>query len=375
MPVALVLGGSGFVGSHVVRALVERHYTRVHVLCRPGTRLVGTLLSQAQRIEGDLSVQSIRAAIERSEATVVINCAGMYAWWSPNPTSFQLVNVDAVRNLIAAVKSSTKCIRKVVHVSTVLAYGTPVGRGLTPQTAFDEDTPAGPHASQYAASKSAGDAIAHSAFAAGEVPGCTVFLACCIGADPKLVDPRRDVMRIKDLISGAVPATVSSETTFTYVYVRDAAEAIVRAAERDGNERGGRYLVGNQRLRTGEYYDLLAQLSGQPRPAREVPGWLALGAGRVSSWVATRITGQMPTAPADLVRTATSGTLLFDPGRSMRELGMKYTDIRVGFAEAIDFITSHGLPDIPADQPEAVRGLLSDDGPAGDKRPVESESR
>ena len=364
MPVALVLGGSGFVGSHVVRALVERHYTRVHVLCRPGTKLVGPLLSQAQRIEGDLSMRSILTAIELCKATLVINCAGLYAWWAPDPASFRLVNVDAVRNLMAAVKEinlSTHRVDKVVHVSTVLAYGTPAGRGLTPETAFDEDTPVGPHASQYAASKHAGDAVAQKAFASGDVPGCTVFLACCIGADPKLVDPARDVMRIKELISGAVPAVISSETTFTYVHVRDAAEAIVRAAERGGNERGGRYLVGDQRLRTGEYYDLLARLSGQPRPAREVPGWLALGAGRVASWVATRVTGAMPTAPADLVRTATAGTLLFDARRSVRELGMTYTPIQTAFAEAVDFITSHGLPDIPADQPEAMRGLLSDD--------------
>ena len=45
----------------------------------------------------------------------------------------------------------------------------------------------------------------------------------------------------------------------------------VRAAEAAGNERGRRYLVGNQRMRTADFYALVAQLSGQPRPARETP--------------------------------------------------------------------------------------------------------
>ena len=45
-------------------------------------------------------------------------------------------------------------------------------------------------------------------------------------------------MRISDLVFGRVPAIISSETSFTYVAVRDAAEAIVRASEKRGNERG-----------------------------------------------------------------------------------------------------------------------------------------
>merc|ERR1719408_570518 len=101
---------------------------------------------------------------------------------------------------------------------------------------------------------------------------------------------------MRELIGGLIPATVASDATFTYVYVRDAAEAIVLAAERSGNERGGRYLVGNQRLKTREFYDTIAAISGQPKPAYEVPAWLALGAGKVASWAASRLTGSLPMA-------------------------------------------------------------------------------
>jgi len=38
-----------------------------------------------------------------------------------------------------------------------------------------------------------------------------VYLACCLGRDPKLLDPSQDVMRIKDLVEGTIPATISSE--------------------------------------------------------------------------------------------------------------------------------------------------------------------
>ena len=361
MPTALVTGATGFVGSHVVKCLLERQqYTSIYVLCRRGTKMSFTKHAGqgVHRLEGDVESETeLKAAFLASKPAYVFHLAGVYAWWQLDHSRFDRVNVEGVRNVVAACKAAQ--VKKLIHVSTVLAFGNPAGRGLTASTAFDEATPAGPSASAYAASKHAGDCIAQASFDAGEVDGCSLFLACCIGADPKLVDDQRDVMKIRPLVQGQIPATIASPTTFTYVYVRDAAEAIVRAAEKDGNERGERYLIGNQRLSTGEYYDLIAELSGQSRPRWEVPASVALGAGYVASWMARRITGANPMAPADLVRTAAKGTLLFDATKSERELGMVYTNIRVAFTEAIDFITTP--PELPADHAEATEHLVERD--------------
>ena len=360
MPTALVTGATGFVGSNVLRCLLERQeYSAIYVLCRPSSKLPFSKHAgqdAIHRLDGDVtSAEDVRAALLACKPTYVFHLAGVYAWWQSDHARFDDVNVNGVSNLIMACKAAG-CVRKLLHVSTVLAYGNPAGRGLTAETAFDEATPAGPPASAYASSKHAGDSIAQAAFDSGEVAGCTLYLACCIGADPKLLDAQRDVMKIRPLVQGQIPATIASSTTFTYVYVRDAAEAIVRAAERDGNENGEKYLIGNQRLSTSAYYDLIAELSGQPRPRWEVPPALALGAGHVASWLASRLTGSNPMAPADLVRTAAKGTLLFDASKSERELGMIYTDIRVAFAEAIDLVTSP--PELPADHAEATARLL-----------------
>jgi len=122
------------------------------------------------------------------------------------------------------------------------------------------------------------------------------------------------------------------------VYVKDAAKAIVRAAEKEGNGGGERYLVGDQRLVTNEFYDLIAEISGTPRPRFEVPAWLALSSGVVSSWWGRRVTGTTPTAPADLVRTAVGGNFLFDVSKSKSELGMTYTPVGVALKEAVEYI-------------------------------------
>ncbi|CAE8598953.1 unnamed protein product [Polarella glacialis] len=284
------------------------------------------------------SVETLEAAITESQCEVIFNLAGLYAWWAPDNGSFRRANVDSVRNLLAAITNvqsdpAPRSLPKLIHVSTVLAYGRTSG-GLTPETAFTEASPAGPCSSAYAASKAEGDRLALAAFQAREVSGCILYLACCLGADHKLVDPRRDVMRIAELISGSVPATITSDTIFTYVHVRDAAEAITRAAELRGND-GERYLVGDQRLRTQEYYVLLAEVSGTPAPRFEVPGWAALGWARLSSFVAT---STPPVAPADLVRTAVAGTLLFDAAKSKTELRMSYTPVRQAIEEAVALI-------------------------------------
>ncbi|KOO29689.1 hypothetical protein Ctob_006916 [Chrysochromulina tobinii] len=38
---------------------------------------------------------------------------------------------------------------------------------------------------------------------------------------------------------------------------------------------GERWLIGDQQLSTKEFYGLIAQISGQPAPAYEIPAWLA----------------------------------------------------------------------------------------------------
>ncbi|CAE8643813.1 unnamed protein product [Polarella glacialis] len=197
----LVTGATGFVGRNVVDALLRRSARPIYCLCRPGRPLPPGWGDAVRRIEGDMeSVETLEAAITESQCEVIFNLAGLYAWWAPDNGSFRRANVDSVRNLLAAITNvqsdpAPRSRPKLIHVSTVLAYGRTSG-GLTPETAFTEASPAGPCSSAYAASKAEGDRLALAAFQAREVSGCILYLACCLGADHKLVDPRRDVMRI-----------------------------------------------------------------------------------------------------------------------------------------------------------------------------------
>ncbi|KXZ48575.1 hypothetical protein GPECTOR_26g478 [Gonium pectorale] len=417
----LVTGASGFVGFHVVEALLQQNVAGV-VRCL--TRRPTPELEQLQRSWGEARVQLCVGDLLGPPSALapllsgcggLVHCAAHYRWWTREPGLFAALNVDATVALmrlaaeagvrqpglfaalnvdatVALMRLAAEAgVRQVVHVSTVLAAGCPPGWGSA-ERPLTPHAPPGPTASRYAASKAAADAavlamaaeagtgtgteegveveeavaeggaMAAGAAAAaaaaapqeGARPGarrrgrgrrrlraCVVCLACVVGPDRRLVGGgEEDVLRIADLVRGKVPASLGHDTTFTYIGVRDAAAALVAALLR--GQPGRRYLVGNQRLTTGEYFDLIARLSGTPPPPRRVPLWLAAAWARAAAgWAA--LTGIPPQAPPDLIRTVAYGTLLFDSSSSEAELRLDvpYRSIEEAFREAVLTVQEH----------------------------------
>ncbi|GIL63683.1 hypothetical protein Vafri_17706 [Volvox africanus] len=345
----LVTGASGFVGIHVVRALLEDNVAQeVRCLTRQPTpellELEKRFGSRVKLCNGDMLGPACRTTVAPHLTTDggcdgLINCAAHYRWWSRSPDLFTALNEAAVSELMKLALETH--VKRVVQVSTILAMGCPPGDWGSDVRPLKPDTPPGPSASRYARSKAAGDEVVLRLAAEAGLPGCVVMLACVVGADRRLVSGgEEDVMRIADLVRGKVPATLGHDTVFTYIGVHDAAAAIIAALLR--GRPGGRYLVGNQRLTTGEFYDVISRLSGVPAPSRRVPVWVAaMWAAAAGSWGA--LTGMPPQAPPDLIRTVSYGTLLFDSASSEVELGLQvpYRDITESFREAVQYVQEY----------------------------------
>ncbi len=58
----------------------------------------------------------------------------------------------------------------------------------------------------------------------------------------------------------------------------------------------------------------------------------------MSDWA--RLTKRPPLMPYDLMRTAYRGSLLFDGSKAERDLGIRYTPVRVALQEAVGDVTT-----------------------------------
>jgi dihydroflavonol-4-reductase len=316
-------GATGFVGRHVAQLLARGgHRVRCLVREHSDTQFLEGLGADFEFVTGDvLEPRTLDAFCEGADW--LIHCAGYRDFWHASREFYFELNCRGAENVMRAALAAN--VKKIVHVSTPLAYGTPS------EMPFDEDSPAGPQHSDYARSKYLGDCAVWGLFEEKGLPLTIVYLAAVIGAG----DPR-PTMEVRRFAQGRIPALVGADTAFIYVHVRDAALAIVRAAE-NPNSVGQRYLVGGERATTREYFQIISDLTGVPLPRFEVPNAVILPLARMLTAIA-RWTGRRPLVPEDIIRTALAGSLLFDGSKAERELGIRYTPLRMALAEAVDEI-------------------------------------
>ena len=97
---ALVTGGTGFVGSQVVRALVEDGVD-VRVLARSGSDRRALADLPVEVATGDLAdPRSLKAPLQGVE--VLYHVAADYRLWAPDPAVLYRVNVGGTRALLLA---------------------------------------------------------------------------------------------------------------------------------------------------------------------------------------------------------------------------------------------------------------------------------
>ena len=319
-----VTGATGFVGRHLVAQLMREGEFNVRCLVRPASDVsfLGEVSASLRFVYGDIMrPQSLEAAFEG--AWGVVNLAGYRDFWSRQREDFYAINELGARNVFEACLSAG--VEKVVHVSTPLAYGLP------DQLPFNEESVAGQHASDYARSKYLGDQAGWRLHERDGLPLTVVHLAAVIGAGDD-----KSTMEVRRAVEGKLPALVGADTTYTYLYVRDAAIAIARALVKEDTV-GKSYLIGDQRATTREYFEMIGHLASVPIPYWNIPeAWLMPLARGMEAL--SRRTGRRPALPLDVLKTTAAGSLLFDASRSVTELGMTYTPLETALAEAVDEI-------------------------------------
>jgi NADH dehydrogenase len=229
----LVLGGSGFIGRHVVaRFAADGHRVTVLTRRRASARHL-ILLPTVDVVEGD---PYDRATLQRLAvpADAAINLVGVLH--ERGAATFARAHVELPRLLVEACRAAG--VRRLLHLSALCA-----------------DAAGG--TSRYLRSKGEGEAIV-----AGSGLATTIFRPSVVfGREDRFLNLFAKLSRVLPLI-----ALAAADARFQPIYVRDVAQCIYHAFDEDLTI-GQRYdLCGPKAYTLRELVRYAGEVSGHPRP-------------------------------------------------------------------------------------------------------------
>jgi dihydroflavonol-4-reductase len=318
--VAVVTGGAGFIGSHLVARLVSRG-ERVRVIDQPDARLDHLPLANIDVAFADIRNEAaVRPALRG--CGVVYHLAANPQLWTRRRGDFHAVNyLGTVHVLRAALETGAK---RVLHTSTesILTRA----RQTTP-IAEDQDVPAADVIGPYCRSKFRAERFAFHLARAG-APVVVVNPTLPIGPGDRGRSPPTQM--ILDCCRGKRSAYLDAELNL--IDVRDIAAGMVSALER--GRTGVRYLLGAENWSIHRVFSQVAKLVGVGEPRWRVPYPVALAAAYVSEFIADSITARIPAATVTGVKLARR-RMHFDASRSLEELGLAPRPVGTSIAETI----------------------------------------
>jgi nucleoside-diphosphate-sugar epimerase len=254
---ALVTGATGFIGSHLVEALLERG-DHVRCLLRKTSDLKWLKNLPIEVVNGDCNDQtSLREAVKGVDQ--VFHLAGVTK--AVKEETYFEVNASGTENLIHACLENNPHLQKFIYLSSQAAAG-PCRNGRKKK----ESDPCQP-VSPYGLSKRMGEelALSHS----HELPLLILRPSAVYG-------PRdRDIYTFFKLLTKKIkPCLYGQDQHLSLCYVQDVIQAILLAAE--AKESGGEifFLSDGQDYRMEEVGDTIAQVMGVNAICIRVPKWV-----------------------------------------------------------------------------------------------------
>ncbi len=322
---SLVTGATGFVGAHLVRALLERG-DRVRCLVRPTSDHRALERLDVEAVEGDLRDAELLTAAA-SGCTRLFHCAADYRLYVRRPEELYESNVQGTRNVLEAAQVAG--VQRVVYTSSVGALG------LVPGGVADEETPAelSDMVGHYKRSKFLAEREV-DAFVERGLPVVLVHPSTPVGELDVKPTPTGKI--ILDFLQGRMPAYV--DTGLNLVDVRDVARGHLLADAR--GEVGRRYILGGRNVTLREMLDMLAEITGRPRVRLRLPHAVPLLVGAVSTGWA-RLVGGEPSVALESVRMSQK-KMFFTARRAQEELGFEARPVEDALARAVEWFQSPG---------------------------------
>lgn len=303
MATDLVIGGSGFIGSHLVDMLLAAgRQVRVFDLKPWPADLPAPQETVLGDIRDERSVEEAARGCER-----VFHLAANPMLWIRDPSVFDQVNRQGTENVIRAVRRVG--VRQLVYTSTESIL-TPRGHKgpITEDVRVTEEDQLGPYClSKYQGEKAVFD------FAATGFNAIVVNPTMPLGpGDRNLTPPGR---MVRNFLQGKIKGYI--DCLLNFVDVRDAAMGHILAAER--GIPGRRYILAGHDLSVRDLLVMVGRETNRRPPSLKAPYKVALTFSQIEEWWGRR-TGREPLSSVTGVKLC-GRSMAFDGSRTWRELG------------------------------------------------------
>jgi dihydroflavonol-4-reductase len=324
---AFVTGATGFLGSHVARALADQG-AELRLLVRPTSNLRNLDGLKAETATGDLrDAVSLEKAM--SGCDTVFHVAADYRLWVRDPEEVYRSNVGGTRAILEAARNHG--VRRLVYTSSVATIGfTSNGRPA------DEDSPVSlaDMIGHYKRSKFMAEQVALESGRNG-MHVVTVNPTTPVGEQD--IKPTPTGRIVLDFLKRKFPAYV--ETGLNLVDVRECARGHVAALEK--GKSGERYILGGEDLTLKQILDRLARITGLPSPRVKLPYVFAFAAGVVDEAITGGILHREPRATVDTVRMGKK-KMFASSDKAGRELGWTIVPVEAALRRAVEWFRSNG---------------------------------
>jgi dihydroflavonol-4-reductase len=326
---SLVTGATGFIGSHVVRKLVQKG-EKVRVLLRKTSKTINIEGLDVERVYGDvMEKDSIKAALEGCDT--IYHTAGFVSFRKSDYKKMEDINVKGTINVLSAALEAG--VQKAVFTSSVAAVGPDPDRGIAnEQTEFTLEG----EGIQYLNTKYHAEKEALKIFEKG-LPLVVVNPSVVVGpGDIYLSSTGFILWFCKKKFPGYMDGTMNM------VDVEDVANGHLLAAEK--GRIGERYILGNRNVTLKELFQLLEEVTGIPGPRFKIPYFIAY----TSAFAVERILGlSFPNfSSMDVDSVKLSKYFWYcDSSKAIKELGYSQSPIEETIKKTVSWFRENGYLD------------------------------